>query len=272
LDVTDLVFIDQVSTGYSRAVPGVDAKQYHGIKPDIASIGEFIRLWITRNERWASPKFLAGESYGTTRSAGLAEYLQTRYGMDLNGLVLVSSVLNWQAILTREGNDMPYYLFLPTYAATAWYHKKLPPELSGDLGKTLREVEDFALHEYAPALLEGDQLPAARRQELAARIARYSGLSTDFVLRANLRVSSPVSRRSCCATAARSSAAWTAASWAPTSTRWGRLRSTTRPTFRSTPPTRRRPTTTCGASSGSRTITPTNARPTSSNGARRDSR
>ncbi|HZF08857.1 MAG TPA: peptidase S10 [Thermoanaerobaculia bacterium] len=188
LDVTDLVFIDPVSTGYSRAVPGVDAKQYHGIKPDIASIGEFIRLWITRNERWASPKFLAGESYGTTRSAGLAEYLETRYGMDLNGVVLISSVLNWQTILVGNGNDMPYYLFLPTYAATAWYHKKLPPELAGDLDKTLREVEDFALHEYAPALLEGDQLPVARRQALAGKIARYSGLSTDFVLRADLRV------------------------------------------------------------------------------------
>ncbi|HXO19560.1 MAG TPA: peptidase S10, partial [Thermoanaerobaculia bacterium] len=188
LDVTDLVFIDPVSTGYSRAVPGVDAKQYHGIKPDIASVGEFIRLWITRNERWASPKFLAGESYGTTRSAGLAEFLQTRYGMDLNGIVLVSSVLNWQAIILGPGNDMPYYLYLPTYAATAWYHKKLPPELSGDLEKTLREVENFSMHDYAEALLEGDQLPAARRQEIAAKVARYSGLSTDFVLRANLRV------------------------------------------------------------------------------------
>ena len=188
LDVTDLVFLDPISTGYSRAVPGVDAKQYHGIKPDIESVGEFIRLWTTRNQRWASPKFLAGESYGTTRSAGLSEYLQSRFGMDLNGIVLVSSVLNWQTLLFGPGNDMPYFLYLPTYAATAWYHKKLPPELSGDLEKTLREVEDFAMHDYAQALLEGDALPAARRQEIAARVARYTGLSVDYVLRANLRI------------------------------------------------------------------------------------
>ena len=188
LDVTDLVFIDPVSTGYSRAVPGVDAKAYHGIKQDIESVGEFIRLWITRNQRWASPKFLAGESYGTTRSAGLAEFLQSRFGMDLNGIVLVSSVLNWQAILFAPGNDMPYVLYLPTYAATAAYHKKLAPELTGDLDKTLREVEEFATHDYAEALMEGDSLPAARRQEIAARVARYTGLPVDYVLRANLRI------------------------------------------------------------------------------------
>jgi carboxypeptidase C (cathepsin A) len=188
LDVTDLVFIDPVSTGYSRTVPGVDAKNYHGIKPDIESVGEFIRLWITRNERWASSKFLAGESYGTTRSAGLAEFLQSRYGMDLNGIVLVSSVLNWQAILFGPGNDMAPMLYLPSYAAAAWYHKKLPPELEGDLEKTLREVEDFAMHDYAQALLEGDALPAARRQTIAEKVARYTGLSVDYVLRSNLRV------------------------------------------------------------------------------------
>lgn len=188
LDTTDLVFIDPVSTGFSRSVPGVDAKQYHGIRPDIQSVGELIRLWITRNERWASPKFLAGESYGTTRSAGLAEYLQSRFGMDLNGIILISSVLNWQGILFGPGNDTPYYLYLPTYAASAWYHKKLPPELSGDLQKTLREVEDFAMHEYAQALLEGDSLPPARKQEIAAKVARYTGLSVDYVLRSNIRI------------------------------------------------------------------------------------
>ena len=188
LDVTDLVFIDPVSTGYSRAVPGVDAKQYHGIQPDIESVGELIRLWITRNQRWASPKFLAGESYGTTRSAGLAQFLQSRFGLDLNGVVLISSVLNWQSILFGPGNDMPYVVYLPTYAATAWYHKKLAPELSGDLEKTLKEVEDFAMHDYAQALLEGDSLPAARRREIAAKVARYTGLSVDYVLRANLRI------------------------------------------------------------------------------------
>ncbi len=188
LDVTDLVFIDPVSTGYSRAVPGVDVKQFHGIRPDIESVGELTRLWITRNERWASPKFLAGESYGTTRSAGLAEHLQSRFGMDLNGIVLISSVLNWQSILFGPGNDLPYAIYLPSYAVTAWYHKKLPPELSGDIRKTLREVEEFAMHDYALALLEGDALAPARRQEIAAKVARYTGLSVDYVLRSNLRI------------------------------------------------------------------------------------
>jgi carboxypeptidase C (cathepsin A) len=188
LDVTDLVFIDPVSTGYSRAVPGVDAKKFHGIRPDIESVGEFIRLWITRNERWASPKFLAGESYGTFRSAGLAEYLQSRYGMDLNGIVLISSILNVQDAFFGPGNDTPYIVYLPSYAAAAWYHKKLPPELQGDLEKTLREVENFAMHDYAQALLEGDALTAARRQEIAEKVARYTGLSVDYVLRTNLRI------------------------------------------------------------------------------------
>ncbi len=188
LDVTDLVFIDPVSTGYSRAVPGVDAKQFHGIRQDIESVGELIRLWITRNERWASPKFLAGESYGTTRSAGLAEHLQSRFGMDLNGIVLISSVLNWQSILFGPGNELPYAIYLPSYAVTAWYHKKLPPELSGDIRKTLQEVQEFALRDYSLALLEGDALSPARRQEIAAKVARYTGLPVDYVLRSNLRI------------------------------------------------------------------------------------
>src|SRR6202035_2332675 len=239
LDVTDLVFIDPVSTGYSRAVPGVDAKQYHGIKPDIASVGEFIRLWITRNERWASPKFLAGESYGTTRSAGLAEFLQTRYGMDLNGIVLVSSVLNWQAIILGPGNDMPYYLYLPTYAATAWYHKKLPPELSGDLEKTLREVENFSMHDYAEALLEGDQLPAAPR---GGGSPPPGGPATPACRPTSSCAPTcgwgpSATRRSCCAIAGRPSAASTAASWARTSTRSASSRSMTPPPPRPTAPT-----------------------------------
>jgi carboxypeptidase C (cathepsin A) len=120
LDLTDLVFIDPVSTGYSRPAAGQDAKQFHGVRQDIESVGQFIRLWVTRGERWASPKFIAGESYGTTRAAGLAYHLQERYGLELNGLVLVSSVLNWQNQEFHDGNDMPYLIHLPTYAATAW--------------------------------------------------------------------------------------------------------------------------------------------------------
>ncbi len=188
LDVTDLVFIDPIWTGYSRPLPGEDVKKFTGVQNDIESTAEFIRLWTSRNERWSSPKFLAGESYGTTRAAGLARYLDARYGMLLNGVILVSSILNWQDQEFHVGNDMPYLLILPSYTAAAWYHKKLPPELSGDLRRILDEVESFALHDYALALLEGDRLPEARRREVAARIARYTGLSVDYVLRANLRI------------------------------------------------------------------------------------
>jgi carboxypeptidase C (cathepsin A) len=188
LDVTDLVFLDPIWTGFSRPLPGEDVKRFTGLQNDIASVGEFIRLWTARNERWGSPKFLAGESYGTTRAAALAHYLDERYGMLLNGVVLVSSVLNWQDQEFHAGNDIPYLLILPTYTATAWYYKKLPPELSGDLRRTLEEAESFALHDYALALLEGDRLTEARRGEIASRLARYTGLSVDYVLRANLRI------------------------------------------------------------------------------------
>jgi carboxypeptidase C (cathepsin A) len=188
LDVTDLVFIDPVSTGYSRPVPGQDPKQFHGVRQDIQWVGEFIRLWVTRNRRWASPKFIAGESYGTTRAAGLASYLDERFGMQLNGLVLISTVLNWQDQEFHVGNDLPYPIILPTYTATAWYHHKLAPELEADLSRTLQESEAFALDEYAPALLLGDRLPAERKQQVAVKLARLTGLSLDYVLRSNLRV------------------------------------------------------------------------------------
>lgn len=188
LDVTDLVFIDPVSTGYSRPAPGEDPKQFHGVREDIEWVAEFIRLWITRNERWASPKLVAGESYGTTRAAGLAQFLSERYGMMLNGVILISSILNWQDQEFNVGNDVPYMLHLPTYAATAWYHKRLAPELQADLRKTLDEVEAFARGEYALALLQGDRLSPERRHEIAAKLARYTGLSPEYVERTNLRI------------------------------------------------------------------------------------
>ncbi len=188
LDLTDLVFIDPVSTGFSRPAPGQDPKQFHGFQNDIESVGEFIRLWTARNGRWASPKFVAGESYGTTRAAGLAAFLQDRFGMALNGVVLLSSVLNFLNQEFDVGNDMGYVIHLPTYAATAWYHKKLPPELMGDLRSTLDEVERFARTDYALALMEGDRLAPERRREIAAKVARYTGLSPEYVERANLRL------------------------------------------------------------------------------------
>jgi carboxypeptidase C (cathepsin A) len=188
LDVTDLVFIDPVTTGYSRAIPGENARQFHGFREDIESVAEFIRLWTVRNARWSSPKFLAGESYGTTRAAGLSGELQRRHGMFLNGIVLVSAILNFLTARFDVGNDMPYILFLPTYTATAWYHKKLPADLQGNLRKTLDEAEKFALGEYTQALMAGDTLTPEQRGSVARKVARLTGLSPEFVEQANLRV------------------------------------------------------------------------------------
>jgi len=188
LDRTDLVFIDPVTTGFSRAVPGQDDKDYHGLREDIESVGELIRLWTTRFERWASPKLLAGESYGTTRAAGLAHYLQQRHGMYLEGLILVSSILDFQTARFDVGNDLPYVLFLPTYAATAHFHGRLSPELqSRPLRDFLDEVETFARGDYAAGLMQGNGLPAAERDRLAARLATYTGLSEEFLRNVHLR-------------------------------------------------------------------------------------
>lgn len=188
LDVSDLVFIDPVSTGYSRAVPGEAPKQFHGVEEDVESVSDFIRLYTTRNKRWSSPKFLAGESYGTTRAAGLSGYLQQRYGMYLNGIVLISSILNFETAEFDVGNDLPYVLYLPTYTAIAWYHKKLPADLQGDLQKAIEESRKFAVGEYADALTTGDVLPSARRAEMTQKLARLTGLSPDYIERANLRI------------------------------------------------------------------------------------
>src|SRR5277367_2893672 len=188
LDVSDLVFIDPVSTGYSRAVPGEPAKQFHGIEEDVESVGEFIRLYATRNKRWSSPKFLAGESYGTTRAAGLSGYLQQRYGMYLNGIILVSTILNFETTEFDSGNDLPYELILPTYTAIAWYHKKLPPDLQSDVHKGVAESETFARGEYATALMAGDSLPSAKHAEIVKKLARLTGLSEDYIERTNMRV------------------------------------------------------------------------------------
>ncbi len=130
LDVTDIVAIDAVSTGFSRTVDGENPKQFHGVQQDIEAFAEFIRLYITKFDRWSSPKYLLGESYGTVRSAGLAAELQSRHGIELNGIVLVSSVIDFMTIRPAPGNDMNFACFLPTYTATAWYHKKLPADTS----------------------------------------------------------------------------------------------------------------------------------------------
>ncbi len=192
----DLVFIDPVSTGFTRAIDKDEEKAYHHFEKDIEAVGDFVRRYLTTYERWASPKFLAGESYGTTRSAGLAGYLQSRYGLFLNGVILISSVLNFQTIAIdskthtfHRGNDLPYVLYLPTYAATAWFHKTLDPELQQrDLPDLLRDVEAFAENEYLLALEQGSRLDQETFDEIADTLARYTSLSTDFVKRSDLRI------------------------------------------------------------------------------------
>ncbi|MBL8058756.1 MAG: hypothetical protein JNK29_18775 [Anaerolineales bacterium] len=189
LDQTDLVFIDPVSTGYSRAVPGEKPREFHGFKKDIESVGDFIRLYTTRYQRWTSPKFVIGESYGTTRAAGLAGYLQDRHGLYLNGVMLISVVLDFSTLEFTLGNELPYLLFLPAYTATAWYHGRLAADLQArPLAVALREAEAFALGDYAAALLRGSALTADEQTRLAGQLARFTGLAPDFLRRAHLRI------------------------------------------------------------------------------------
>ena len=189
LDATDLVFIDPVSTGYSRSATGEDPKQFHGFKEDLASVGDFIRLYTSRNTRWASPKFIIGESYGTTRAAGLSDYLQERYGFYVNGIILVSSILDFSTARFNPGNDRPYPLYLPSYTAAAWYHKKLPPDLqSKSLKDVLTESENFASNQYLLALNRGDQLDENQRKDLADKLARLTGLPADAIAQQNFRI------------------------------------------------------------------------------------
>jgi carboxypeptidase C (cathepsin A) len=189
LHATDLVFIDPVSTGYSRVVSGEKAEQFHGFKKDIESVGDFIRLYTTRYKRWLSPKFLIGESYGTTQAGGLAGYLQNRHGMFVNGIMLISSILNFQTVDAGPGNDLPYLLHLPTYTATAWYHRKLPADLQdAPLSTALAEAEAFVMGDYTLALMRGDHLPADERQLIGAKLARLTGLSEEYIARTDLRV------------------------------------------------------------------------------------
>jgi len=187
-DVTDLVFIDPVTTGFSRVLVGENPKQFHDFEKDISSVGDFIRLYTTRYNRWTSPKFLIGESYGTTRSAGLSGYLQERHGMYLNGIMLVSSILNFQTARFTPGNDLPYVLFLPTYTATAWYHDRLDPALGRDLRQTLEEVETFAQGEYAHALMKGDSLSQDEHDRIVDLLAYYTGLRPEYIEQTNLRI------------------------------------------------------------------------------------
>lgn len=190
LDQTDLVFIDPVGTGYSRAHDKGENKDFHGVWEDVRTVSEFIRLYLTRNKRWASPKYLIGESYGTTRSAGIAYHMGQRQGVYFNGVMLISSVLNFQ--LDDFGNNMnilPPTTMLPSYTAASWYHKKLSGGLQANLEKAIEEAKTFALNDYALALLQGTNLSSAKRDKIAARLAELTGLDKKFILENNLRIS-----------------------------------------------------------------------------------
>jgi carboxypeptidase C (cathepsin A) len=182
---SDLVFIDPVSTGYSRITEGGKPADYHGFQRDLEAVAELIRLWTSRNGRWLSPKFLAAESYGTLRASALAGHLQKRFGLYLNGLVLLSTVIDMATIRFTDGNDLSPAMFLPTYAAIAQYHGLL-----GDrsLAEARRTAEELAERDYPYALARGARLPAEERTAMVQRVAAAIGLSPDYVDRAGLRV------------------------------------------------------------------------------------
>jgi carboxypeptidase C (cathepsin A) len=190
LDVCDLVFVDPVSTGYSRAEKDVKPGDFHGVDQDIESVGDFIRRWITDHDRWTSPKYLLGESYGGIRGAGLASHLQSRYGMNLNGLVMLSSLLDFSTLQPSQGSDLAYEVFLPALTGVAHFHKKI----QGDRDALVKESTSFAFGEYAAALLKGNDLDAATRATIAAKLGRLTGIPAETWLLNDLRLSSTAFR------------------------------------------------------------------------------
>ena len=189
LEQTDLVFVDPVGTGYSRAAKPELAQKFASVRGDIDALGRFVRLYLTSYGRWQSPLFLAGESYGAFRAAGLSEQL-VEHGVALNGLILVSSIMNLQTTSFDQGNDLPYPLFLPSYAATAWYHHRLATEYQADLDRTLAAAEGWAATEYLTALNRGDRLTREERSAVAEKLSRFTGLDKSDIDRRNLRIDS----------------------------------------------------------------------------------
>ncbi|HEX5437034.1 MAG TPA: hypothetical protein VFW98_07740 [Gemmatimonadaceae bacterium] len=189
LDVTDLVQVDAMMTGYSRPAPGVKATDYTGAVNDVQMFGQFIRDYLDKYNRWASPKYLFGESYGTFRSAGLASELQENEGIVLNGIMLLGTVLDWQYISPSPTNDIAYSCFLPTYTATAWYHKKLPADLQREsLKQVVQQSREYAFGDYLTSMAKGNTLTQAEKTAVAQKLARLTGLSEQFLLNTNLRV------------------------------------------------------------------------------------
>ena len=187
LDKTDLVLVDAIGTGFSRAGDAEMFKKFWGVQGDIEAFSEFIRLYITRNERWTSPLYLLGESYGTTRSAGIAGYLAD-HGISFNGITLLSMVLNFETLISNKTNDQAYVFLVPSFTMIAGYHHKLAPDLAQDMNKAREESQRWASTDYAQALDKGDALTPEERQKIISQLARYTGLSTDVVDQANLRI------------------------------------------------------------------------------------
>jgi len=187
LDKTDIVMVDAIGTGWSRPADTAAARKFWNMRGDIESFGEFIRLYLTRNERWASPLYLFGESYGTTRSAGIAGYLANR-GISFNGIVLLSTVLSFETLEFAKTNDVPYPLILPSFTWIAGYHKKLPSDLQSDVKKAAIEARDWAQGEYWAALNKGDALTPQEHASVVDKLARYTGLSKEIIEWANLRI------------------------------------------------------------------------------------
>jgi carboxypeptidase C (cathepsin A) len=187
LDKSDLVLIDAIGTGFSRAADTEMFKKFWGLKGDIEAFSEFIRLYITRNERWSSPLFILGESYGTTRAAGIAGYLADR-GISFNGITLLSSVLNFETLEETNTNDQPYIFLIPSFTMIAAYHHKLAPDLAQDLNRARQESEQWAFSDYAQALAKGDALTPQEREKTIEQLARYTGLSKEVIDEANLRI------------------------------------------------------------------------------------
>src|SRR5579872_7195622 len=188
IDKSDVVLVDAIGTGFSRAETAEVMKQFWGIKGDIDAFSEFIRMYISRYERWTSPLFLLGESYGTTRSAGIAGKLAEDDGLSFNGITLLSTVLNFQSLADTKTNDQPYIFLIPTFTGIAGYHHKLPPHLQQDVNKAREQAEQWAANDYAQALAKGDALSPDERQKTIDQMARFTGLSKDVLDQANMRI------------------------------------------------------------------------------------
>jgi carboxypeptidase C (cathepsin A) len=190
LDKTDMVFIDPVGTGFSHAVGKAQDKDFWGVDSDVRSLAQFISTYVSRNNRWNSPKFLIGESYGTFRSVALGNYLQTNNGMYINGIVLISNVIDLGTLSFTPGDDRPYMFYLPTYAATAWYYKLLKNR-PDDLVAFVASARQFAATDYAAALMKGSKISDSEKADIAKKLSDFTGLGEDFLIKADLRVALP---------------------------------------------------------------------------------